>query len=234
MNYKRSLNSNGESYVRKNVVVERPVQKRKQYSDNKDTTHPESCRALKANIEYMYKFLGQYLFPTNGGGAMKDAVMNLLKNGEHIGMKSPKFSKYSGIQEWENCISLFVNVDSSNYDNVWSNKGANMTWFAQQHQTVETRVIRRMLESCQDETIFEQNDETDDNATYLKSCIENEMKQTPILLFIRNVGEAYVFCGAVKAFKVFLFEQPIRFIWNLNDWDTLQTKADYIEVIGHH
>jgi len=47
---------------------------------------------------------------------------------------TPTFSRMSGIQEWKNCIFLFVNVYGDDYKNVFLDGGRRITWFAQSRQ----------------------------------------------------------------------------------------------------
>ena len=60
----------------------------------------------------------------------------------------PKFSKMSGIQEWKNCVVLYVNVGDkygNSYDNVFTNCGGCITWFAQPRQDEESSPIKTIL-----------------------------------------------------------------------------------------
>ena len=44
------------------------------------------------------------------------------------GGKLPKYSKYSGVQEWANLFALFVNVESSGYNNLLLANGYVVTF----------------------------------------------------------------------------------------------------------
>ena len=69
-----------------------------------------SIRDLDAQLEHVRRdFLGQSIPPIDGTGAMKQRVVHVLSP-----ICSPRFSKYSGIHEWNNCICLFVNVGDKN------------------------------------------------------------------------------------------------------------------------
>ena len=91
-----------------------------------------------------------------------------------------------------------------------------MAWFAQPGQSPETRVIKRMLEHHH-QTSGAEGGQAEDS------------KPTPILLFIRNVGEAYVFCGNVTVVpgELSLSSRPMRFTWQLSDYDTLMRSNDW-------
>ena len=167
------------------------------------------------------RFLGRFVVPPGGGGAFKACVMGYLRSPADADTKRPpappRFSKYSGIQEWNNAVALFVNVGGgTGYANVWSDGCRKMAWFAQPGQSPETRVIKRMLEHHH-QTSGAEGGQAEDS------------KPTPILLFIRNVGEAYVFCGNVTVVpgELSLSSRPMRFTWQLSDYDTLMRSNDW-------
>ena len=93
------------------------------------------------------EYLGAPIFPPPGDGALKAAVIHALSP-----ISNPRFSKYSGIQEWKNCVTLFVNVGDkygNSYDNVFTHAGGRISWFAQPRQTEETPVIERILATAE-------------------------------------------------------------------------------------
>ena len=56
----------------------------------------------------------------------------------------------SGIQEWRNVVTLFVNVGDkhgNSYDNVFTHCGGRITWFAQPRQGEDTPVIQRIVKT---------------------------------------------------------------------------------------
>ena len=67
------------------------------------------------------------------GGQVKKAVMELASR--TTSSITPTFSRMSGIQEWQNCIFVFVNVYGDDYKNVFLNDGERITWFAQPRQS---------------------------------------------------------------------------------------------------
>ena len=70
-----------------------------------------------------------------------------------------------------------------------------MTWFAQPTQSEETPVIRRLL-ACRDA-----------NAA------------TPVLLFIREEGCAYVYAGRLTCHEYFPRASPLKLVWQLADFE---------------
>jgi len=55
--------------------------------------------------------------------------------------KTPTFSKMSGIQEWSNAIFLFVNV-SPDGSNTFLDGGRQITWFAQDRQSIASAQVQ--------------------------------------------------------------------------------------------
>ena len=113
-----------------------------------------SIKTLAARVDAVTaKYLGRPI--SDGTGALKAAVIHELAP-----IANPRFSKYSGIQEWKNCVCLFANVGDKNgnsYDNVFTHAGGQISWFAQPTQHEETPVIARILE-----TADEKHDNTQD------------------------------------------------------------------------
>ena len=81
-----------------------------------------SIKTLDARItRCAAEYLGAKIAPPPGSGALKEAVIRELAP-----VANPRFSKYSGIQEWRNCVCLFVNVGDkhgNSYDNVFTHAG---------------------------------------------------------------------------------------------------------------
>jgi len=92
---------------------------------------PASANSLKALDAKMTHCASNHLgMPiSDGTGSFKAAVIHEISP-----IANPKFSKMSGIQEWRNVVTLFVNVGDkhgNSYDNVFTHAGGRITWFAQ-------------------------------------------------------------------------------------------------------
>lgn len=59
------------------------------------------------------------------GGRTKAGVMAALRRPQD---GVAKFSKYSGVVEWQNAIVLWVNVGGRDYNNAFEDGGQRMTW----------------------------------------------------------------------------------------------------------
>ena len=172
----------------------------------------------------MPAWLGKQVLPTDGSGSYKLAAMSRLRGGGAV-----RFNKYSGIQEWQNAVrdsgavraapraakqtpraalrtqvALFVNVrgKSGSYANIFMQGGRQMTWFAQPTQSEETPVIRRLL-ACRD----------------LNAA-------TPVLLFIREEGCAYVYAGRLTCHEYFPRASPLKLVWQLADFEVRRRGCD--------
>lgn len=53
------------------------------------------------------------------------------------------FGKMSGIQQFANCVALFVNIDAGRYDNKHDER--RLRWYAQSRQSASTPVIVRIV-----------------------------------------------------------------------------------------
>ena len=161
---------------------------------------PDSCRVMDAHIAAMMAmWIGKEVPAVQGfGGAYKASVMARLRDAESP--IAPRFSKYSGVQEWRNCIVLFVNVGMNDYENVFYGKRAEkMAWFAQQSHSEETPVVKRLLRDDEE-----------------------------IMLFLRRgAGEAYVCCGRVRVSEVDIDVRPLKIVWSLRDHDALIVSGDF-------
>ena len=154
--------------------------------------------------------MGEQIVPLDGGGGMKAAAMARLWGFPPF-MRPPRFSKYSGIQEWRNTVALFVNISGKTralYDNVFSAGGGRMAWFAQRFHTEESPVIIKMLGG------------------------EGAPPPVPVVLFVRREGEAYVYCGRLTPGEVFPDNQPLKVVWNLEDIARLRRSEAMQDLLG--
>ena len=171
-------------------------------------SNPRSCKNLKADVAHLdAHFLGKIIPPL--GGQVKRAVME-----EASASCSPKFSRMSGIQEWRNAICLFVNVYGDGYKNVFLDGGRAITWFAQSRQWEGTPVVQRLI-----------------NSEGGKNLEGKVVRRTPVLLFCRNLGCGYVYCGKLGYGGHDPDRIPIRFIWELVDYDQLADSPEFQKLV---
>ena len=176
-------------------LLEKKKRKSSSNSKSQAPSSPQSLKALNAELKHIYsEFLGHRI-ETNDGG-LKAAVVHLI-----IAIMHPKFSlKMSGIQEWKNCVVLYVNVGDkygNSYDNVFTNCGGCITWFAQPRQDEESSPIRTILSTMSKEEVSLRGDE--EQSLEEGEEAEKEFPKWPVHLFCRMEGETYTYCGRLKA-----------------------------------
>jgi len=164
-----------------------------------------SSKEVDARLEEIEgTFLGKIILPPEGSGSMKAAAMNA------IGTVRPRFSKYSGIQQFRNCVALFVNVQPAvdevvKYNNSFrlndKTRNLQMLWFSQDRQTLKTPVIERLLD--------------DDEKVYL---------------FLRLQGQAYLCAGRMQKFSVPPNTKPVQIWWELCNTKKLLASEGFNEI----
>ena len=152
-------------------------------------------------------FLGK-IIPPLGGQVKRAAMMECAPS------SSPTFSRMSGIQEWKNAICLFVNVYGEGYKNVFLEGGRFITWFAQNRQWEGTPVVQRLI-----------------NCAGGKNSSGTNVKQTPILLFCRNKGQGYVYCGRLGYSGHDPDRIPVRFVWELLDFNSISQDEPFQDLV---
>eukprot|EP01138_Halocafeteria_seosinensis_P014755 gb/GECG01015063.1/.p1 GENE.gb/GECG01015063.1/~~gb/GECG01015063.1/.p1 ORF type:complete len:324 (+),score=37.07 gb/GECG01015063.1/:1-972(+) len=159
----------------------------------------DSSKNLEADVEKLNaNWLGHFVNMELGGPGKqaKRAVMNLAS----ASGKKPRFNKMSGIQEFNNAILLFVNIDmTTKYNNVFRDNGRYMTWFAQPTQHEHTPVIQRLL------NISTSNDRKNrESASFDRIC-----------LFIRLPERPYLYLGELRYVSHDPATRPLMFVWEL-------------------
>jgi len=187
---------------------------------------PGSLRTMNAQVESLWCWLGKHIVPPGGGGAMKASVMALVAGTPG---RPPRHNKYSGIQEWRNAVLLFVNVRGkagSLYPNLFLKGGNHMTWFAQPSQTIHSPVIERMLVRDPHQQVERSENDIDSNGGSVSQST------CPVLLFCRQEGEPYVFCGQLRASDVQANVRPLKVLWELTHISTLKQCQAFIQLVG--
>ena len=185
-----------------------------------------SLKALKARLWDVYStYLGEPIPPPPGDGGLKAAVVRALSP-----VNNPKFSKMSGIQEWKNCVALYVNVGDKNgntYDNVFTRAGSQITWFAQPRQNEESPVIQsivatRLMAEESVEDAWRRAEEAETAPKY---------EDWPLHLFCRMEGCEYVYCGRLKMVDYDPRKHPMKFNMRLVDAPLLRTSEHFLGLV---
>jgi hypothetical protein len=171
----------------------------------------KSCKNLVVDLERLANVhLGAVIPPL--GGQVKRAAMEAAAGG------AVTFSRMSGIQEWENCVALFINVYGEGYKNAFLSGGREVTWFAQPRQWEGTPVIQRMI-NCEGGEVID-----DDGVAAM-------VEETPVILFCRCEGQGYVYCGRLGYRGHDPARIPVRFVWSLDEYETLQSCAPFQDLV---
>ena len=140
----------------------------------------------------------------------------------------PKFNKFSGILQWQNCLFLWINIERkysdslegvsrsncSLYDNkfeVISDSNCNLTWFGNSLMDMDSVLTKLILQNMKD------------------------LNAPKILLFVRIVGENYAPFGLVKCLKYEAVtnshsEQLLKFTFALVSYGSIH-KMPYVRNI---
>lgn len=198
--------------------------------------NPRSIRNLDVALDALYTtHLGEVMLP-----AYKRTVMH---NASADGMM-PRFSRMSGIQEWSNAVMLFVNVfvgSGDCYKNVFLDGGRQITWFAQNRQWEGTPVVQRLIHSSSHAAKGEAGSDGEEGGGPAPSSAaaaaddaaeEEEEEETPVLLFCREEKQGYVYCGRLRYVAHDPDRLPIRFVWELRDYDALKAHAPFNSLLS--
>ena len=204
------------------------TRKKSPSSSVREAPSANSLRALNANLWDVYtNYLGQPISPPESDrGALKAAVVHAMSP-----VSSPKFSKMSGIQEWRNCVALYVNVGDKHgnaYDNVFTRAGSRITWFAQPRQDEDSPVIKSIMKTA---TLDEES--VEDAMIRAENGDEAAPKHVdwPLHLFCRMEGCEYVYCGRLKMLDVDTKKRPMKFTMRLVDAPLLRGSEHFLGLV---
>ena len=172
---------------------------RKKTIGERDPPAADSSRALNAQLDrLMGSEIGTFMADVPTG---KAAIMSVANGG-----KPPRFSKYSGVVEWNNCVFLWVNIASGgDYTNSFSEKGRFMTWFGGSKMTEDSPVIQRLLRAG---------------------------KEEKALLFVRLPDEPYCCLGQVAPRSSNLKRHPVEMDFELLDCDRLRKQEQFKRILS--
>jgi len=150
-------------------------------------------------------WIGKVFLPPKGSGSFKEAAMNV------ISCEKPKFSKYSGVQVFNNAIVLFVNaspVSSSRlYENMFMHQADGVlefSWFAQSRMTLEHAVVQQLLNPA-----------------------------TKVFLMSRLPGQEYVCCGRLSLATFVSGTSPLKFIWRIDNTEILNQSQAFKDILEY-
>ena len=178
----------------------------------------DSSRAINANLSSF--------FDNNLGIEIseygKAAIMSLANDN-----KLPRFSKYSGVAEWNNCVFLWVNIfinkNLNQCNNNFTENGKYIDWYG------GSKMSAGKFHSFIQNSSFKFN--------YAFYFIESEItkrllnENETIILFIRIENRNYSCLGRLKHISSDINMFPISFKWELLDYLNIKTKQYFQEIL---
>jgi hypothetical protein len=155
--------------------------------------------------------LGSMMEQTGKAFVMEEATQ---RSGIDVGNIS--FNKYSGVQEWKNdALFLWVNLgNGGDVVNDFLNDGRQITWFGGSRMHDETKVIRRLLRVGR-AVGNGQNVSSDGLVLWCRRYNADQKGFTP-----------YVCLGRLSYHSHEPGSRPLKFVWNLVDYDGLVNHED--------
>jgi hypothetical protein len=181
----------------------------------------DNCRALKADLSKLEtEQLGSLM-----GATGKAFVMDTSCADASI---SPRFSKYSGVTEWRNCIFLWVNIGGKDYANQFMEEGRKMSWWAGSRHHEETPMVRRLLSITRKAAVASGKKKGNSAGG---SAGGGDWPES-VILFMRLPGEPYVCCGRCAYVSHNFSKHPLKFEWELLDYKRLQESVPFKELVS--
>lgn len=172
-----------------------------------------SLKLLPARLEYMHShYLGKHV-PVSFGGPGNQAKRAVMLEACGLRGRTPTFSRMSGIQEWENAIFLFVNFGEEDFGNELLDGGRQITWYAQNRQTIASAQILRMIHHKKGHMFAIGGKDNEADTVFLEPC--------SIALICRRGADPYVWCGELTYVSHDVTVHPIKFVWSLNHYSKL-------------
>ena len=122
------------------------------------------------------------------------------------------FNKYSGVQEWNNCIFLWVNLGSNGNAvvNTFLDGGKQITWFGGSKMTDDSPIVEKLIRWG--------NEATDSASKIILWCRKFDPGTKTFL--------PYVCLGRLSYHDHEAGSRPLAFVWNLLDCDRMANHRD--------
>ncbi|GAX15191.1 hypothetical protein FisN_12Lh109 [Fistulifera solaris] len=210
--------SNVPETVPRRAKVKRSSPKTVVFTKEPQTFPAHSARAMKLNIlKLIYGdsdspgLLGKKMAHTGKAFVMEESARLAVADDVH----QVSFNKYSGVQEWgNNVLFLWVNLGAPNSDvvNDFFNDGREVSWFGGSRMHENTPVIQKL------KTIG------------LKADLEKSSSEGIVLWCRTFVSDQktfspYVCLGRLSLLTVDPSSQPVKFVWNLMDYEALSSSS---------
>ena len=137
----------------------------------------------------------------------------------------PRFSKYSGVCEWRNCVFLWVNLGMSDYTNTFRGDGRYITWYGGSRMHEESDVVKRLVSAGGHKKDGAVVDDATDRGT--GGGGGGDDVDDVVVLFVRLEGESYTCLGRLAHVSYALDKHPIEFEWELLDYDRMKNGDEF-------
>lgn len=132
-----------------------------------------------------------------------------LANTTHL-----SFNKYCGVQEWQNCIFLWVNLNSDSPNDFLDN-AKQITWFGGSRMHDDSPVIHKLLKHGKKDATTTNKEDDAKIILWCRRYQPDVKKFTPYVCFGRLGYESHI-PGS----------HPLSFVWNLLDYEGLKYHAN--------
>jgi hypothetical protein len=151
--------------------------------------------------------LGRLLLHTGKAHVMDTCAQLAAQSSQLVKGAFVSFNKYSGVQEWANCVFLWVNFGAPNnqVDNEFYEEGRQVSWFGGSKMHHETPVIRKLR--------------------------HEHFHKGRVILWCRQYIQQnktfgpYICLGRLELLSYQSDTQPLEFVWKLLDYDKLTTSV---------
>ena len=212
----RSLSSRKRLRDEADLLEEKPLNKKR--SDAKPPTAPaaNSVRSISLDVAHLVAdpergVLGRMLEHTGKEFIINTAFDRSASEDDKARLHGTKlsFNKYCGVQEWANCIFLWVNLGNADSPNEFLEGGRQITWFGGSRMHDESPVMEKLVRYGKDATSRD------------KIVLWCRMHQTETKKF-----SPYACLGRLGYQSHVPGSRPLSFVWNLLDYDELTSHSE--------
>ena len=216
---------------------------RSQSSKKRLCSHIENEDIGNMAMEKLKKVKPVKTIVTSGGLSCKDCDANLkvMLNPDVLGNRLPsfgklaavtwaaatvvpKFSKYSGVLPWKNCVFVWVNIEKQNYSGglsgynnefLTSKDLCTLTWYGNAKMTMQCDVSKYLMGS---------------------SASSHSSRPNTVLLMTRLVSDNYTCLGRLQCNECIDIgttqQQCLKYSFQLLDYDSIKVKSYFKEILA--
>jgi hypothetical protein len=148
---------------------------------------------------------------------------------QRLGGTKLSFNKYSGVQEWKNCVYLWINLNMADSPNDFLDDGRQITWFGRSKMHDHSPAILSLLRLGRKK----RSDDQKTTASTTTSGSEMSSETSNVVLWCRQYTPQtktftpYVCFGRLGYRSHIPESRPLAFVWELLDYDGLKFHHDH-------